>query len=622
MKYRADIDGLRALAVLAVVQFHLSLPWLADGGYVGVDIFFVISGYLITGIIFESFARGTYSISDFYFRRIRRIFPALFVVYLAILAASVLILFPSETENIGKTILSSIFFVSNIFFSGSSNYFDLATKNNPALHTWSLSVEEQFYIFFPLFLFAIGSFSLRFKKFIILIALFGLFALSAWWLHISPTDTFYLVQYRAWELLVGSALAIGAVPKTTNKFVVEIIAATGLAAIVFTIFTYTEATPFPGLSAALPCLGSAALIYAGSCHQGFVSRLMSLEPLRRIGQMSYSMYLWHWPMIVFYAYLFPFRNVEKIGLLAAIFIVSYLSWRFIEQPFRHSKDTSQKTRTFVWAGLAMAGAALLALNIFAIANALRPISPQAEAMVAALKFDSTKMSRVGICFLDNTNSFANFKKDTCLKIESGKSNVLIMGDSHAGHLYAGYVATFPSINFLQATASGCKPMANAKGAARCLELQRYILNEFLPSHHLDTIILSSQWTKPDIANALALATTLKTYADHIVISGPIVEYRQSLPRILANAIVKGESLDQYAEQYRSADQALTDAEFKNLSLPEGVTYVSPYSALCTPVCKTQIDSETPLQFDYGHLTEKGSIYLAHKIGAQALGISP
>jgi peptidoglycan/LPS O-acetylase OafA/YrhL len=620
MKYRADIDGLRALAVLAVVQYHLSIPWLATGGFVGVDIFFVISGFLITGIIFEAFANGTYNIADFYDRRIRRIFPALFVVYAFTMVAAFFILYPSETENIGKTILSSVLFVSNVFFSRNSNYFDSATKNNPALHTWSLSVEEQFYVFFPLFLFAVGGLSLKAKKQAILAALVGLFGLGVWWVHRSPTDAFYLVQFRAWELLIGSALAVGLVPKMTNKLATEAIAVSGLAAILVAIFFYDEATLFPGLNAALPCFGSAALIYAGGCHQGYVAKLFSLEPARRIGQISYSMYLWHWPMIVFYAYLFPFRNIEKLGLLLAIFVVAYLSWRYVEQPFRAHGVEHNRKRTFTWAASAMVLTGLVAFNLGSMEKSLRPIPQQAENLIAALNYDHTDSVRVGTCFLDNTKSYDQFKTDPCLTLSPTKRNVLIMGDSHAAHLYPGYSINFPTINVMQATASGCKPVLNSQGAPRCAALMAFMQNEFLPKHHLDTIIISSQWDYGNIKDAEAMAAFLKQNADHVVISGPIVEYKQNLPRIVANAVVSGANPDDYAKTYLYAQQAETDAAFKALALPAGITYVSPYSAICTPKCQTLIDANTPMQFDYGHLTEEGSIFMAKQLGPAALGL--
>jgi peptidoglycan/LPS O-acetylase OafA/YrhL len=621
MKYRSDIDGLRAVAVLAVVSFHLSLPWLADGGYVGVDIFFVISGFLITGIIFEAFSSGAYSIIDFYRRRIRRIFPALFVVYLFVILASFLVLFPNETESIGKSIFSSVFFVSNIFFSQSTNYFDTATKINPVLHTWSLSVEEQFYVLFPLFLFAISSFSLQTKKIIILALLVCLFILSVWWLHVSPINAFYLVQFRAWELLLGSALAIGIFPQTKNRVWSEIIGIAGLTAIFISVFYYDEATPFPGLTAALPCCGAAAIIYAGGCYQGFVSRILGFEPIRRIGQISYSMYLWHWPLIVFYSYLFPYRGIVKLGLLALIFLVSFVSWRFIEQPFRQPSSKLTQSKTFSLALAAMAFISIVSYNLAALGNMLNSTPPLAQHLIEALNYDSSKPNRLGACFLTNTNTYVDFKKDPCLNISNDKRNVLIIGDSHAAHLYPGYMQAFPDINFLQATASGCKPTLNSKGALRCLDLLNYIQNSFLPAHHLDTIIMSSQWKKSDILPAVALAEHLRKYADHVVISGPIVEYRQALPRVVARATVANVNADQFASDYLFSDQKETDKEFSVTKLPDGVIYVSPYSALCKPLCRTMVDDQTPMQFDYGHLTSKGSVYVAQQIGAKALGLN-
>ncbi len=618
MKYRADIDGLRAIAVLAVVQFHLSIPWLASGGYVGVDVFFVISGFLITSIIVEAIDAGKYSIADFYERRIRRIFPALFAVYAFILLMSLLIMYPAETGRIGQTILSSEYFVSNIFFSHSAGYFDVLTKNNPALHTWSLSVEEQFYVFFPLFMFAIVALGRKWRKPLIAVALVGLFVLSAYWVNISQNQAFYLVQFRAWELLVGSALAVGLVPPTKNQNLAEAIGIAGLGAILYAVFFYDEATLFPGASAVLPCLGSAAIIYAGGSKQGFASKLLSLEPMRRIGQISYSMYLWHWPIIVFYAYVFPFRNVEKIGLAVVILIVSWLSWRFIEQPFRHTSNTRSTLPTFKWAAVAMASLTLFAANAENIARAFNPVSQQSEKLIAELSADHYSAMRLGKCFLDSSQTIASFKVEECLHLDANKQNVLLIGDSHAAHLYPGFHHVFPSVNIMQATASGCKPMEHSKGAKRCLALLDFVENNFLPQNRVNTIVLSSQWAESDIENAVALASRLKAYADHVVISGPINEFRQNLPRIVANSVEAHVTPDDYAKTYLYTEQASTDAHFATLKLPFGVTYVSPYKALCTPVCRTLIDASTPMQFDSEHLTEKGSDFIAKQIGPSVL----
>ena len=296
MRYRSDIDGLRAVAVLPVVAFHYQFLSFFSGGFVGVDIFFVISGFLITKIIYDDFGHGKYSIIDFYNRRIRRIFPALYAMFFAILIFSYAVQFPSEVNSVGKSIISSVFFVSNVFFYNSAGYFDGGLSSNPVLHTWSLSVEEQFYIIFPVIMFLLRSTSASTRKKVLILLTLLSFIYSVIQTYIEPTAAFYLVQSRAWELMLGGLLAIGVFPKILNKYAIDVIAAAGFLAIACAVFMYSETTPFPGLAAALPCFGAAAIIYSGGCGRGLVYQCLSLPPLRFIGLISYSLYLWHWPL--------------------------------------------------------------------------------------------------------------------------------------------------------------------------------------------------------------------------------------------------------------------------------------------------------------------------------------
>ncbi len=266
--YRADIDGLRAVAVIPVVLFHAGARWFS-GGYVGVDVFFVISGYLITTILVQDFSAGRYSIARFYERRIRRIFPALFVVVLCSSVVGHLLLLPEDLKAFAKSVVATTLFVSNIVFWGESGYFDGPAEMKPLLHTWSLAVEEQYYIAFPIVLFLLYRFaSPRIASWVIALGALLSFGLSVWGVHNAPVATFYLLPTRAWELLVGSLLAVGLVPLFRSRAVAEIAAAFGIALILFAVFTFDHDTPFPGLNALAPCIGAALLIQSG--RNGFI----------------------------------------------------------------------------------------------------------------------------------------------------------------------------------------------------------------------------------------------------------------------------------------------------------------------------------------------------------------
>ena len=298
MQYRSDIDGLRALAVVPVVLGHAHVTGFA-GGFVGVDVFFVISGFLITTILATEAREGSFSLTRFYERRARRLFPALFAV-LIFCAAAAWTRFPAEDlEAFGRSLLATIFFGSNMLFWSETGYFDIAAEQRPLLHTWSLAVEEQFYLLFPLAVWwttrRMGG---RYAAWL-WPAMGASFVLSVVWVPTHPSSAFYLVPARAWELLMGSALALGLVPALRQQSHRETCSALGTLFIAMSVVLYDANTPFPGSNAVLPCLGAALVIHAGHSGTTAVGRLLGTKPVVFVGLISYSLYLWHWPLLVF-----------------------------------------------------------------------------------------------------------------------------------------------------------------------------------------------------------------------------------------------------------------------------------------------------------------------------------
>lgn len=402
MNYRRDIDGLRAIAVLSVVFYHAGLGF--PGGYVGVDVFFVISGYLITALILKDLERGSFSMANFWERRIRRIFPALAVMVAVTCVAGWFLLLPDDLAKLGASVIAQSLLVSNFYFWRTTNYFAGANEEKPLLHTWSLAVEEQFYLIFPIALMAfwwawsrwqkaqadrrskLGDGTLdaghatldsslatsnplpatspigeqrRWSLFLIFAAVaFLSFGLSIWGVKAQPFATFFLLPTRAWELLLGSMLAV--LPPTVavrNSALREIFCLAGLAGIFIPVFFYGEQTPFPGLTAFPPCLGTAVLIWANTSssrdfQRGWTTTALSWSPMVFIGLISYSLYLWHWPVICFSSYwaVSEFTGVEKCGLVLASVVLAVASWRWIETPFR--KKQYFTTRSHVM-GLAL-----------------------------------------------------------------------------------------------------------------------------------------------------------------------------------------------------------------------------------------------------------------------------
>jgi peptidoglycan/LPS O-acetylase OafA/YrhL len=618
--YRADIDGLRAFAVLPVVFFHFKI--FADrvtGGFVGVDIFFVISGYLITRIVFSDVSDGTYSILQFYDRRIRRIFPALISLYLACIALAFFLYFPSEALTFKNSVIASTFFVSNIFFYSRSGYFDRDSETNPLLHTWSLSVEEQFYVLFPLVVFAIRAFHHRTRVLVISAIAIASFGAAVYEVYANPSAAFYLVQFRAWELAVGALLAIGALPVISRRWIAEVVAAAGLALVCGSFVFISPTLPFPGLAALAPCLGAAALIYSGETNRTLVGRFLSLSPLQFCGLISYSLYLVHWPAIVFFRLIHEPSRFEKLTLVAACIVLATLSLRFIEKPFRGKSYRLLPRTTLIAGGAAMIGVTVLALSLGPSMNGVFNYPARVLDVMKYAKIDESHL-RTGTCFITSgySDAFESRSAEACLTPRSDRPNYLVIGDSHAAHLWSGLQASYPSVNFLQATASGCRPVFGQGGEEHCIGMVRFIYEKFLPSHKLDGIIISAQWAPKDLPDLIETIGKIRPYLKKVIVIGPSVQYVQTLPRILAKAITLDQPEKTFAARYRHPEEETTDRVFAATLQAAGVDYVSAYKALCDPDCDVWADKDVPIQFDNDHFTNQGSAYLAKKMDLSAI----
>ena len=335
--YRPDIDGLRAVAVLSVVFYHANFPGFT-GGFTGVDIFFVISGYLITGILWRELQDGRFSVADFYARRAKRIFPALFAMLAVCSIAAAILLIPWDLMDFGKSLSATVLFYSNFNFI-KTGYFDNPAIERPLLHTWSLSVEEQFYLVWPILLFLIAKYlpARRVLPAIVILAAISFLLSEYGIIGERQKDSFYLPHYRGWELLMGATLAIA--PFTVRPgLLAEILSAGGLAAIVTAVVFYNAGTAFPGANALLPCAGAALLIATGEASTR-ASQLLSFQPVRFAGLISYSLYLIHWPLFSFsHLYLNgPLTISHRIAAVFASVLLAYLSWRYVETPFRRLK---------------------------------------------------------------------------------------------------------------------------------------------------------------------------------------------------------------------------------------------------------------------------------------------
>ncbi|KKW91535.1 acyltransferase family protein [Sphingobium chungbukense] len=605
-QYRADIDGLRTVAVIPVVIFHLGTS-LFSGGFVGVDVFFVISGFLITQTLLGEQGTWRDALFDFYKRRIKRIFPALFALYLCVMLLACGLLMSDQANEVAKSIMASIVFVSNILFYSQSGYFDGELDSNPLLHTWSLSVEEQFYIFFPLLIFFTRSWTATHRRQLIWALTLASFVAAQWMVSRDASAAFYLIPFRTWELALGSLLAIGAIPAPRRQWQAEIGVVAGLTLIGYAVLFYNKATIFPGASALVPCLGTALVLLCGEKSVTLGGRLLSLPPMRFVGLISYSLYLWHWPIIVLYRQVDSrLDNMERAALLAAALMAATLSWAFVEKPFRRSSRlTSRAVVARGTAAMAMCGAGVLALAL--LSDALYPISAQARGVLAyGERTGRTEMMRTGSCFLTSQHSLSDYAFDRCMIAPHDKPHILIVGDSHAAHLYYGLNQALPNAHILQATASGCKPLIGSRGDARCLTLMHRVFADYLKQVRPDLVILSARWLDKDVPDIEKTVRMVQRATPHVIVSGPIVEYDQPLPRLLARQIDQAEPIDPHRiPQVSVVDQRMA-AAMKKATIP----YFSAYRSLCRPDCRLWVKPGIPVQFDYGHLTQQGSILVA------------
>lgn len=469
--YRPDIDGLRALAVMLVVLNHAGLGF--PGGYIGVDVFFVISGYLITGILLRELAQGTFSFWAFWERRIRRIFPALFVATACTVVAGYRLLLPPDFFALGKSVVAATLGYSNIHFWGESGYFDTATAEKPLLHTWSLAVEEQFYLFIPLLLFALAKTGRQRWTRSMLSILFAISLLSACWLVWRRTSfTFYWLPTRAWELLAGSLLAMAPALPDRQSRRRDLLAWAGLALILLPACLYTKDTLFPGPAAILPVLGAVLLIATGGGAPTTVHRGLEWKPVVFIGTISYSLYLVHWPPIAFANYfaLVPPPWWTRAGLVAASLVLATLSWWLVETPFRGKRLLAD--RRLLFAGF-VAGCALLVVTGKAIKRNLG-LPDRMEGPVQELLTTRNMDERWLWSKLDPANLKAGLLP---FGAEGDSPRVFMWGDSHAKSIMPALhsICRKNGVTGIAALHSGVPPVADYP----------YPSQDFSPSEYLE-----------------------------------------------------------------------------------------------------------------------------------------
>jgi peptidoglycan/LPS O-acetylase OafA/YrhL len=625
--YREDIDWLRAIAVLSVVAFHFETKGVY-GGFVGVDIFFVISGYLITGIIQAEVARGDFSFARFYERRLRRLLPALYVMVAVTAIPTFHYLLASERAEFFRSVTAVVTFTSNIFFWLQSGYFDHAAVEKPLLHTWSLAVEEQFYLALPLIVWGVLR-SARDNRMALPVTL-GALALASFALSIvlmrngASANAFFMSPPRAWEFLVGSIVALDGFPKLRHPMAQQIARGAALVLMAIPILSLRPGPGFPGLNAVLPCVGAAIFIWSGiGVKNQAHARYSLLHVMRFFGRISYSLYLWHWPLFTFARFSkssLVLGRVETAGLFLLTVAVSYLSWRFVEQPFRDRTLVRTRGAAFRLAGagtiaLLAASAGGLALN--GMAGDRQSVAEKLDAYNA---YDYAAIYRSGTCFSPPDGTFG----DACLGVVPGKTNMLLWGDSFAAHYAYGLskLADSGTTNTMQATQAACMPTfdADAQSDPVCRRFAAE-MKAFLASHRIDLVVMSADWleyARPPrfgtmIADISRTVAQLNAAGLRVVLLGPSVQFRARLPSMLSRAQLRGadgRADDMVLPDIFTMDQAMHAA----LPATANFSYVSVVDAVCPErQCPLTVGEDVPLAMDHAHLTAEGSVYVMERL---------
>jgi peptidoglycan/LPS O-acetylase OafA/YrhL len=621
MNYRRELDGLRAIAILPVILFHAGFEWFS-GGFIGVDVFFVISGYLITLNILSEMEAGQFSLGSFYERRVRRILPALFFVLAACTVFALFFMLPKQTIEFSRGLVAIPLFSSNILFGLESNYFATAAELNPILHTWSLSVEEQFYVAFPLFMLLLWRFNKRILIGFLVFSIVGTisFILAELRSATNPDITFYLLRTRCWELLLGTLIAyvhhVKTYKNTTSQLVNQMASLVGLTAIVLAVLIFDKGTRFPSVYTLVPTVG-ASLIILFATPSTIVGRLLAHPWLVGIGLISFSAYLWHQPIFAF-ARILGYTNNWLLAMLAICSIIlAYFTWRFIEQPFRDKRKMSRKS---IFAAAFSINAVIIGTGMAININDGFPnrVSQEQHEVLAFLSYSTTELYRTGKCLLRTDQPITEFSEE-CSASGNAQSNILFLwGDSFAAHLYPA-IKNLPHYAVNQYS-SVCPPLIGLSFdyGRDCEEIEKLILAKIKKSQP-SIIVLSSNWRKHKkyVQNIGITLQRLKAISNKsiIIVVGNVPQWEPTLPEVLARTNKKLQP-DLRINTPLLNELRLIDNALQTSAKVNHVKYISPINLLCNEkeclAVVTDGDTLEPIAYDYGHLTKGGAILLVNK----------
>jgi peptidoglycan/LPS O-acetylase OafA/YrhL len=604
MRYRSEIDGLRALSILAVLAFHADLGM--PGGFLGVDIFFVISGYLITALIEREMAGGSFSLIGFYRRRILRVLPALLLVLVATCIAGSLVLLPGELRSLSSSAAAAAAFSSNVFFWRETAYFGGMGQGRPLLHTWSLGVEEQFYLFYPLLLgIALKWLRRTGTAITLLVGCAGSLALCLAYADSNPVPIFYLLPSRFWELGLGGVAALLAQGSFAPDRKRQVLAWTGLLLVITALALAEADTGDQQLWAVVACTGAALVLCYGE--GGAIGRLLSVAPLRGVGLISYSLYLWHWPIIALLKIVGGYQlSWTGTGLaLTASLVLAILTYRFVEQPFRRRYRHAPAARVVVIGIVASIVVAGAALALKGHANTIRTLPPAVKTMAAYSDYWRKPPTPTAFDRRCMAAERSRHRLAGCPAITS-PVNVLLTGDSHAGHIRYALKHRFPGVHVIPLLGKGCRPLIGAVGPPQCTRVFRQALQTLVATGKVQAVVLAGQWHDNEIDALINTIRVLRSHQMRVTIIGPIVEYNGDFPNIVARAMLLHDPV--WVDSLRRRSRQALDRRMAVAVRATGAQYFSSYDRECpNGRCRLLSSKGEPMHYDYGHYTRSASV---------------
>jgi peptidoglycan/LPS O-acetylase OafA/YrhL len=649
-RYRPDIDGLRAIAVLSVVLYHAGIPGFS-GGFVGVDVFFVISGYLMASLIIGEIDTGGLDVLRFYERRALRIFPALFVTIAISSIVASLALMPAEFAYFANSARGAALFLSNIEFEQESGYFDMAAQLKPLLHTWSLAVEEQFYIVFPVLMLLLAKIGRRHIPWVLLLLFVSSFVASALYVQSAQSKVFYLSHFRAWELLLGALVALNLVAPPVRAWVANVLSTFGLGMIICAVSLFGENTLFPGPAALLPCVGTALII-----HSAARQTPLRTPPLVFVGLISYSLYLWHWPLMVFIRYflghaLTTLQGLLMVGLSLAVALVS---WRFIEQPFR--KPSKRFEGRTVFTGAAIVIVLTASFGTYVVDQKGLPDRLSAQARLAySATYDVSRFANPK-CFTDtdeNGPSAADVRAGRLCQLGaagSGPISFILWGDSHAGSMAPAVdkAAADAGVRGLMAGHGACPPLPDvvlaSHSAVESSACRNYniAVRELIATQHIRLVLMAAYWPKyvhaselpnqglyfdPSVPPSLIdhstpiklaldqILSDLLNQAAKVVLIMDVPEMGRLMPEALARAVMRGTTTNLAPSwQYTLARQALSRSMLSAAAERWAATLIDPMPAFCRDGRCLSDRNGVALYKDADHITNTTALSLDYLYG--------